>query len=505
MIISRESLQEIERLHDQNLNLQAYSLAKKHGKFSDWKGTAALLLGSHLSYSLGAPDASFRLTSRAWHKDRLDPKATFYYAGEMLSRRGPLPTLLFIRKHPDFTADDKLTSWWYSLIAQLHASLRDFSVASKWHERAAEVCPTESWVWVARSYSLEQQDRYEEALEAAMKGLELAPHRRATISAAAHYLTLLDRDAEALELLKSSSEKVENGWILKELSDLQSELGMHRESYSSLRRAMELMPMLEEEPAKWLYGGLSDSAYMKGDLDEAIEFAGKAGGKFFEKVVENIRSAKSDARRVQLDVGFLRQHHVTCAPATLSNIARHWKRKAEHLELVVEMYYDGTPSYKERAWAEANGWRTREFTLNRDNAVELLERGVPMTLATVYPGGGHLQALVGYDERRGTYLLRDPYYRRMGEVLAAELEEQQRANGPRVMALVPEESSELLEGLTRELFESDIYDVLFALEGALDRHDREEAGRLQKEIEQRFPNHRLSFSARWVGRCELRH
>ncbi|MFN0139939.1 MAG: tetratricopeptide repeat protein [Pyrinomonadaceae bacterium] len=498
MIISRESLQEIELLYEQNLNLQAYSLAKNHGRFSDWEGTAALLLGSHLAYSLGAPDASFRLTSRAWHKDRSDPRATFFYAAEMLSRRGPLPTLMFIRKHEDFVADDKLTSWWYSLRAQLHASLRDFSVASKWHERAFEVCPTESWVWVARSYSLEQQDRYEEALEAAMKGLELAPRRRATISAAAHYLTLLDRDAEAHALLKSSSERVENGWTLKELSDLQSELGMHRESYATLRSATDLMPMLEDEAAKWLYGGLSDSAYMKGHLDEAIEFAGKAGGEFFAKVIENMESAKSDARRVQLDVGFLRQHHVTCAPATLSNIARYWKKKADHLELVEEMCYDGTPSYKERAWAETNGWRTREFTLNRDNAAELLGRGVPMTLATVYPGGGHLQAIVGYDERRGTYLLRDPYYRRLGEVLAAELEEHQRANGPRVMALVPEGNAELLEGLTHELFESEVYDVLFALEGALDRHDREEAGRLQKEIEQKFPNHRLSLSARWA-------
>lgn len=498
MILSHETLQQIERLYEQNLNLQAYRLAKQHGEFLKWEGTAALLLGSYLAYGLGAPDASHRLTSRAWHRDKSDAKAIFYYATKTMSCRGPLPALMFTRKYPNFAADETLTSWWYSLIGQLHASLRDFGAAAHWHRRAVEVCPTEFWVWVARSYTLEQQDRYEEALEAAMTGLELAPQRRSAVSAAAHYLTLLERDGEALELLTRSSENVENGWILKQLSELQTELGMHGESYASLQRAMELMPMLEEDTAKWLYGGLSDSAYLKGDFDEAAKYAGKAGGKFFEKIVENMNAAGPDARRVQLDVGFLRQHHLTCAPATLSNIARYWKKKAGHLDLVEQMCYDGTPSYKERAWAEANGWLTREFTLNRENAAELLERGVPMTLATVYPGGGHLQAIVGYDERRGTYLIRDPYYRRMGEILATELEEQQRSNGPRVMALVPEEKAALLEGLTRELFESEIHDLLFNIESTLDRHNREEAAKFLNEIERRYPHHRLTYAARWT-------
>jgi tetratricopeptide (TPR) repeat protein len=272
---------------------------------------------------------------------------------------------------------------------------------------------------------------------------------------------------------------------------------MYRESYESLLRAVELMPLLEEKTGTWLYGGLSDAAYMKGDFDEAIEHARRAGGKFFETAVQNMDRAAPNARRVQLDVGFLRQHHVTCAPATLANIARYWQKKADHLDLVEEMCYDGTPSYKERAWAEANGWRTREFTLNRGNAVELLERGVPLTLATVFPGGGHLQAIVGYDERRGTYLIRDPYYRRTAEALAGELEEQQRPSGPRVMALVPESHAGLLDNLSGELLESEIYDLLFALEGSLDRHNRDEAGRQLAEIEQKFPNHRLTFAARW--------
>lgn len=497
MFIPKDEFQKIDELSEKNLNLQAYKLAKPFGDILSWDGTESILLASHLAYALGAPTAASRLISRAWHRDKSNSEATFYYAIEMLTRRGPLPALMFIRKHSDFSGDDKLMCWWYSLQTQLHAVLRDFSLAAEWHKKAVEIAPTESWVWVSRAFALEQQDRYEESLEAAMKGLELAPQRRATISAVAHCLTLLERDGEALDLLTSSAEKVENGWILKQLSDLQAELGSYDQSYTSLKRAMELMPMLEDEPAKWLYGGLSDAAYMKGDYAESIEFAEKAGGKFFETAVENMRTAGPNPKRVQLDVGFLRQHHVTCAPATVSNIARYWNRNADHLELVEKMCYDGTPTYKERAWAESNGWKTREFTLNRDNAVELLDRGVPMTLATVFPGGGHLQAIIGFDERRGTYLLRDPYYRRTGEVLAKELEHDQRANGPRVMALVPAEKADLLENLTFDLLEGDIYDLLYAVEDALERHDREEAGKLLTQIEERFPTHRLCLATQW--------
>jgi cellulose synthase operon protein C len=498
MIISLDVLQEIDSLQERNLNLQAYELSKQFGKFSVWEGSEALLLASHLSYNLGAQKESCRLTARAWRANKADPKVIFYKALELMQSRGPLPTLMFMRKFPDYRADAKLTSWWFSLYGQLHSSLRDFVVAEEFHNRAIETCPNEPWVWVSKSFTFEQQDRLDEALDAAIKGLGLGPMLRSTVSSTAHYLTLLERDDEALKLLTGIIGKVENAWLVKQLAELQTEMGMHAEAYATVNRMFDLLPLLEDETGEWLYGSLSDSAYLTGNLEEAVEYAKKAGSPFYEKIVENIKSAKSDAKRVQLDVGFLRQHHVTCAPATLSNIARYWKKKADHLELVEDMCYDGTPSYKERAWADNNGWKTKEFTLNWGNATEMLERGVPLTLATVYPGGGHLQAIIGFDERRGTYLIRDPYFQRTGEFAAEELEEQQRSSGPRVMALVPEEREELLEDLESELVEHDIYDLLYKIEGALDTHDRERAEILLKEIGHKYPDHRLNFSARWT-------
>src|SRR4029078_11346090 len=88
-------------------------------------------------------------------------------------------------------------------------------------------------------------------------------------------------------------------------------------------------------------------------------------------------------KRVGLKVGFVRQHHMTCAPATLSAISRFWSMPADHLEVAEAICYDGTPAHSERRWAEDHGWATVEFSVTWDAARALIDRGVPFTLTTV--------------------------------------------------------------------------------------------------------------------------
>jgi Tfp pilus assembly protein PilF len=58
-----------------------------------------------------------------------------------------------------------------------------------------------------------------------------------------------------------------------------------------------------------------------------------------------------------------------------------------------------------------------------------------------------LQAIIGYDERRGTILIRDPYNRSLCEGLVPEMLEHYRATGPRGMLMVPNEKADLLAGI----------------------------------------------------------
>ena len=50
---------------------------------------------------------------------------------------------------------------------------------------------------------------------------------------------------------------------------------------------------------------------------------------------------------VILPVGFVRQNHKTCGPATLAAIGQFWHKPAEHLEIAAEICYDGTPAASE--------------------------------------------------------------------------------------------------------------------------------------------------------------
>jgi len=497
MLISEHDLQEVVKLHEKSLHLQAYQLAQKLGPLPKWEGTEARLLASNLAFNLGAIETSSKWTTNIWRKDKTHPRALFYYGSDILHRKGALPALIFIRKHDrDFQADPKLQAWWYCLYAEIFARLRDFKAADNWHQKAMETAPQESWVWISKAHNLELQDRYEEGLEISRKAFELDGGQRSSVYQTAHILTLLERYTEALEILSEASQRLENAFIVKQLADLQTELGMHKEAYSSLERLVELTPMREESLEQWIYGSLSDAAYMNGDIEKAIRFADISSTPFHLKIKERLEKLDGTEKRVRLKLGFLRQHHFTCAPATLSNISRFWQKKAEHLEIAEEMCYDGTPAYKERLWANQNGWETREFTINWNDTAELINRGVPFTLATIQPGNGHLQAIIGYDEKRKTFLVRDPFFQHFDEYSAEELLEDQKSSGPRGMALVPKENAALFENL--ELKESRQYDFQFAVDGAIENHDREKAVEALAAMEKEFPGHRLTWSARWA-------
>src|SRR5262249_2875730 len=134
-------------------------------------------------------------------------------------------------------------------------------------------------------------------------------------------------------------------------------------------------------------------------------------GAFLPGVRRPARSQPDDGRHVHLDVGFVRQHRDTCAPASLAAVLRYWGRPADHLAIAEAVCYHGTPPARERHWAEQQGWCVREFAVTWDSAVALLDRGVPFTLTFTEPTFGHMQAVIGYDSRRRTLLLREPSQR----------------------------------------------------------------------------------------------
>lgn len=490
-------LDAIRDLYARGLFLQAYHRAVALAPLQDWRGPAARVLAGRLAMNLGAPRLAMGHFLLARREDPADPEAAYYYARTLLDRKGPLAAWSFLQRTGALpAAPPSIHSDWLALHGHILGLFRDFDVAETWLRRAEEACPGQPWTQVEWSRLYELEDRYEEALAAARRSLELHPWYRPGVGAVAGVLQLLDRDREALELLVEADKHLENAPVVALLATLQKELGLHADARASLARFAQLTPLREKELDQWLSARRSDTACFCGDYAEAAAFARCVGDPFYEALAERLTHAPDEGKRVQLDVGFVRQHHQTCVPATLAALTRYWGKPADHQEVAAAICYDGTPNHRERHWAEERGWVCRDFTLTWESAVALLDRGVPFVLDLAEPTSAHEQAVIGYDSRRRTLLIRDPFLRCAGEFVVDSLLERCRSQGPRAMALVPRERAELLDGL--ELPDASLYDCIYRLQRCLEAHQREAAAEVYAELQRQAPGHRLTLYARRI-------
>lgn len=313
-------------------------------------------------------------------------------------------------------------------------------------------------------------------------------------------LMALGRETEAVEKLEQACTRTQCASLVRQLTAHQIELDQHEGALASLARHAQLQPFMEDDLRRWQAGRSCDLASAAGNQDEALKQARLAGefSGFYKKVADYLEKAAGQAltRRILL-VGFVAQHQLTCAPATVSAVAAFLGSPVDHLDLADEICYDGTPHYRERDWAEKHGWVVREFRVTVDAAKQLIDRGVPVILSMVYPDSAHAQAIIGYDECRQVLFVRDPSDRTMTEFLALEALEGQAPFGPRGLAMVPPDKAALLDGL--ELPEQHLYDLKHAVDSALTRHDRAAAVTTLDQLRQRHPDERL----RWHVELQL--
>src|SRR5262249_13902844 len=162
-------------------------------------------------------------------------------------------------------------------------------------------------------------------------------------------------------------------------------------------------------------------------------------------------------------------------------LARFWNMPGDHLELAAAISYAGTPHHAERRWAQENSWVVREFTVTWDSAAAVLDRGLPFTLTTTEPASSHLQACIGYDARRGSLTTRDRSLAHHAESPSDGLFECYTSTGPRGRVLAQKAEAPGLEGLA--LPGVALYDRLFEVESALEKHDRQTAEQAYRAME----------------------
>jgi tetratricopeptide (TPR) repeat protein len=500
IMLSDQEFEQIRGLFLRGLYLQAYALAQRHGPLAGWTVPRERRLAAWLVGALGDERLESAIRIRAYRANRRDPVARVWFGWELLDRRGALLAWEYLRANSDLQPPDTDSAVdWLGLQARVARMFRDFDLAERRLEEAQAVGGNTRWLAVERVCLLVAEDRVSEALAAAERILEAHPDYVSAVWALAYAYGLQDRYEDAVSLLSAAAPRYESGGIWMDLACRQLELERLDAASESLDRYEQVSPLLGKTERRRLNGLRSDLASRRGDRAAAIRFADAAGQPFFRKISENLRAAPNEARRVMLNVPFVRQHHMTCGPATLSAVARFWNHPVDHLEVVDSICYDGTSNHAERRWVEQNGFVAREFTVTWESAVALLDHGLPFTLVTTWPGRAHLQAVIGYDAARGTLLVRDPSSSYRCEYVGRSWLAEQASSGPRGMALVPRAQAALLDGLA--LPDAGLYDLRNEASLALEAHDRVRAEAAWQAMSEQAPNHYLTHLVRWAMAC----
>jgi len=469
--VEREAL---EALYDQGQVLAI------HGRFADfsppatWSGLDNLLFASRLAVRLGDAGLSHRLDLRVLRRypRRLDGRAL--HVAMTAEHRDPGAAWALARGvTPDPTEPDSAQGRWFSTVARVLIELRDF-------ERAAELlgrAPPSPWVAFARAHLFERSDRYAEALAVA-SSVEDPGFARGRAQVVAHVLSITNRRPEAIATLEEVTRRGDFGDLHWFVATLYEEERRYDEAWAALAAFERCSPWLDAPTRANLAARRSDVAYLRGDRALAIAEAERADAPFFTALRARLAAAPVDAPRRILDVEFVRQHHLTCAPATLTALARYFEAPTDHLEVAEAICYDGTPAHSARAWAEGRGWTAREFTVDFASTKQLVDAGLPFLLSTVATASAHAQAVVGYDDARGTLFLRDPFVPVLLEVAHEGLFDGQRSTGPRGLVVVPEG-----RGITVPRLPDDtLWDRLHELHLALRAHARDRAVELSASL-----------------------
>jgi len=485
-------LDELDELIKQDQMLTVWKKVEHLKPLAEWKPGRQLRTASLIVSRLGNRRLSNVLDYLNHRSDRDNPKLALYHQFNRVNYT-IVPEIIktideILGKHRA-KMDHELLADYLVFKAWLLASLKDFHRANALISEAKEVAPNYAWVYVEASDILEKQDRYEEADVEADKALALRPNYHAAVLRKEMVLFHLNKDDEAIALLEKVNAESEHGIYSSRLQYRYSERDDTDKMLWALSEYEKYYPLIGKKDKKWLAARRGDCLYLMGKFKDALACYSEFDKGFYKKLHTNLEgNIDVECTRMKLDVAFVRQHDMTCAPATLSALSLYYGEPKDHLEIADAICYEGTPWHKERSWAEENGFLVYEFKFTEAVTKALIDRGLPFTLGTHAVTSAHLQACIGYDDRLGLAIIRDPTHRHYGEMLFENLVEQHPVYGPRGMLFIPKEREHLLEGV--EFEDAMIYDARHKMMLAIDAHDEikmQEALSTMKVISEEHP------------------
>ncbi|MEW6744850.1 MAG: C39 family peptidase [Planctomycetota bacterium] len=496
--------EEVQRLYDRHLFLQAYRLSAAYWNPGTNVGSLTLeelVLGGRLAARLGGSRLSRWLFREAARREPAHPLVR-YFARHVRRRGFDTYDLLWdYERRPELgSSDPELNASWYASQAEVWASLHDFDRAFACLERAHSFCQVDAWVLSCESQVLLLADRWEEALRAAERAWELGAGAPYSANALGQSLTKCGRLEEAARRLAEAADKGESldiaymaCWQLcawTESLDARERPPVVEQARALAERLPALAPLADREARSAMARARLDVAFQAGDEAEMRRQAEEVRSNFTRRVLENMRR-HPDGRRVCLPYRRVFQKHETCLPSSIAAALAAQGVDLDAEELASEVTYGGTAMWAAAEWLERKGLSVRAFLVTPETAVDLLRDGLPFVLSLESESEAHAVAVVGWDEAAGTLLMHDPSSPRVLEYLLDSLGEGEVPLGPKGLVAVPPER----RGSIERILPADKVEAMTALnrhQRALDLGDALAASAIVDGLVERLPRHPMT-------------
>ncbi|WP_309387132.1 C39 family peptidase [Cerasicoccus frondis] len=458
-----------------------------------WEQSDARLSGSFIIGRLGGDRLSDLIDITTYRRHAEDSRAIIRMNHIWADRKGAFAAYCKLREVDPLQYEGEDRARIYRALCWRSLAFNDVAQAEALVDLAYEADPADERHWYAKACISHADEQYERTLEESQRALEAD----ALYLPARHLMATAYERLEKPELMESVLREGlklhQDGQLAIRLLRFVRELDRHEEALELAQQVDAWMPLQDKNFTQWLHGEYADVYYDLGRYEEAREHAAQGNEHYYQKFAERLGAMSAPPRKKRLPVASVRQLRRTCGPATLASIARYWGQAVEQSAIIEEIWHDGTFDWKERRWAEDQGFVVREFRVTWESAQQLIDAGYPFAVMTAGADFSHLQAIIGYDALRECVEVREPGSFTHVDYIQEKFFENNAWVGPRGLVFAPPEEADALRAL--ELPDEALYDLCYALNRALEQHDRGRAVQLFAQLEEQAPESFLTHSA----------
>jgi len=474
------------------LYLDALTKAENQwGPIKSWESREQIYIAIRLYINLGGDRVSDAILLKFWRRDKTCPNLLNKILYYKLNNLGPILANDFVKENEHHILKDKSFETellgFKSIIQKI---FKNYSQADYLLDKAISVDPADNWLTSLKIQLLHEQDESIEAKLQAKKHFDAypSPHNMRVLST---ILRKTDGADRSIALYKKHVEQYQSASVWFEYASLLAGIHDWIECEKAISKFEQVRIIEDKQDNKTLTVWKAQIAIHKQEIEQALKLLSTQNSGYWNIVCENLKQSEGKLDRKILDVPFLKQEHMTCAPTTIAALCKFWGDEYDSHEIADKICFDGTPDTKERQWLRDHNYAFKEFELEAELAYALIDNDIPFALVTTAGFSSHIQAVIGYNRQIGTIYIMDPSNAVMQEMLTKETIEYEAYSGARCIAFVPDNKSELLTKFNFPA--SELFPIWDEFSCAEEKSDYASAKNALDKLITIDPNHRITL------------